>query len=103
MISDRAWSAARSILVEHLLDFVRLARLRKGQLQQYTGLLRTQIIGCDEPRLLPVIILDDPPGSHSGAPHDHDAGRVVDLLECLSRVLGVTGSGSGNDQSVGAR
>src|SRR5262245_43651064 len=89
--------AAGSVLVEHLLDLVRLARPGQGQLQKNARLLRAQIVGGDEARLLPVVVAHDPPGADPGAAHDHHAGRIVELLEGLSRILGVAGAGAGDD------
>ena len=72
------------ILVKHLLNLIRLSRLGQSQLQKDACLLRAQIVGGDEARLLPVVVAHHPPGAHARAAHDHNAACVVKLLESLS-------------------
>jgi hypothetical protein len=91
-----------SILVEHLLDLVGLGRPGQSQLQKDARFLRAQIVGGDKARLLPVVVADHPAGADPGAAHDDNAGGIKELLEALPRVLGVTGAGAGNDETLGA-
>src|SRR5207253_9146717 len=55
MLEDVNDGAVLSIFVEHLLNLVRLGGLAQSQLQQDARLLRAEIVGGDETRLLPVV------------------------------------------------
>src|SRR5215469_9130544 len=70
-----------SILVEHLLDLIRFTRLRQRQLQQDARLLRAQVVGGNESRLLPIVVAHHPAGADAAAADHHDTGGVVQLLE----------------------
>ena len=52
-IASARW-AAPSICVEHALQLVRVRRVRETELEQNAGLLRQQVVGGNETRLLPV-------------------------------------------------
>src|SRR6516162_11148846 len=91
-----------SILIEHLLNLVRLAGFRQRELQQDSRLLRTEVVGGDEARLLPIIVAHDTAGADAGAAHHDDSGSVEQLLERLARILGVAGAGARDHQALGA-